>query len=320
VRTKREHIAVVVLVSRWRSLMNLPLGRPFRLVDYGGPGLSCDENGVALGKVQLVWRSMGDAPLPSKVRPLEGLSEVIRLAYGAQSPDVIRRCHRGLARVAARLDSGDLTLAALEAVMIGSPDLAPPAMAKLAKLADLEKAGTAWEDQPRVPAGEHGGGQWTAEGGQGRSGSTVSSELCAPTHILTNPADDLLPVRGPPAPQTPEITQLEELATAAAEEVPRNVPPLLRGFRIHLLFEAEVAEAFGPDHAEASYLDGEPTSRGRQGSSRADAIIGPIIHPLFAVELKTGNAQITRGQLRRYGRNLPPGTPVIVIRLEATDE
>ncbi len=52
----------------------------------------------------------------------------------------------------------------MEALMIGFPDFGPPAMAKLAKLAGVEKAGTAWQVQPRLPAGQHGGGQWTTGG------------------------------------------------------------------------------------------------------------------------------------------------------------
>ena len=41
--------------------MNLPLGRPFRLVPRGGPGLSCDSEGITLGGVPLarVWSDQG---------------------------------------------------------------------------------------------------------------------------------------------------------------------------------------------------------------------------------------------------------------------
>jgi hypothetical protein len=50
--------------------------------------------------------------------------------------------------------------------MLRIPDLTPIAVAKLAKLADLEKRGAPWEDEPRLPAGQAGGGQWTT-GGRG---------------------------------------------------------------------------------------------------------------------------------------------------------
>jgi hypothetical protein len=47
--------------------------------------------------------------------------------------------------------------------MIGLPDLSPVAMAKLAASSDLAKDG-AWQNEPRVPAGQPGGGQWTTGG------------------------------------------------------------------------------------------------------------------------------------------------------------
>jgi hypothetical protein len=49
--------------------------------------------------------------------------------------------------------------------MLRLPELTPQAIQKLAEVADLEKAGAAWETEPRVPAGQAGGGQWTTDGG-----------------------------------------------------------------------------------------------------------------------------------------------------------
>jgi hypothetical protein len=71
--------------------MNQSLGRPFRLVTRGGPGLSCDRAGVVLGGVDLVRTSGGEGLTGSEVRPIEELGEILRLAYGAQSADVVRR-------------------------------------------------------------------------------------------------------------------------------------------------------------------------------------------------------------------------------------
>jgi hypothetical protein len=76
--------------------------------------------------------------------------------------------------------------------------------------------------------------------------------------------------------------------------------------------------SWAESHAEVYYLDGKPRRAGA-GSSRADAIIGPLDRPLLAVELKTSNARLTRRQYRAYGRNLPPGTSVLLLRLEAAD-
>jgi len=49
--------------------------------------------------------------------------------------------------------------------MLRLPDLTPDAVTKLALVADLEKGGAAWENEPRIPAGQTGGGQWTTNGG-----------------------------------------------------------------------------------------------------------------------------------------------------------
>ena len=99
------------------------------------------------------------------MRSTATLGEILRLAYGAQPADAVHRRHRALSRVAAQLECGDLAKASLEAVMGGFPDVAPPALAKLATFAILEKGGTAWQNEPRIPAGQTGGGQWTTGGG-----------------------------------------------------------------------------------------------------------------------------------------------------------
>jgi len=65
----------------------------------------------------------------------------------------------------------------------------------------------------------------------------------------------------------------------------------------------------GPNYsAEVSYLRGRVVSSGTPGSVRADAIVGPTQHPLFAIELKTGGAYISRDDYNKYQSNLPPGT------------
>jgi len=141
--------------------MNPAVTQLFRLFPPGGPGLSCEADGVALGDVRLIRGSSNEGERRFEVRSAADPGEFLRLAYGAQPADVVQRCHRALNRVAAQLEGGDLALASLEAVMSGFPDLAPPALAKLATFADLEKGGTAWQNEPRIPAGQSDGGQWT---------------------------------------------------------------------------------------------------------------------------------------------------------------
>jgi hypothetical protein len=65
--------------------MNLSVGRPFHLVARGGPGLSCDDAGVALGGVELVRTARSDGAPGSELRSTEELGEILRLGYGAQS-------------------------------------------------------------------------------------------------------------------------------------------------------------------------------------------------------------------------------------------
>jgi hypothetical protein len=308
--------------------MNLPFGRHVRLVDRGGPGLSCDEDGVALGGIELVARA-GVGTLTGDgfcVRPTEELYAILTLAYGTQSRAAVLKCRRGLVGAADALDAGDLAQASIGVLTVGLPDLAPLGLVRLAKLAVFEKAGTAWQTEPRVPAGQPTGGQWTTSGSAIASAPSIHAELCGPAPGGSE--DDPTPVYGGPAPNTPEVVLLKKLAYEAAQETPKTwniggveitVPPWIRGTFIHTKFEAMAATVFGLDHIEVSYVDGAPARLGTPGSSRADVILGPIDHPTLAIDLKTGGAQMTAGQLNRYYRNLPAGTPLVVIR-ERLDE
>jgi hypothetical protein len=99
------------------------------------------------------------------VRSHDEIGEVLRAAYGPQRDEIILRLHRGLCRAAAWIEAGDLGRAGIETVMLGLPDLTPEAVAKLAEMADLKKGEAAWQEQPRIPAGRTGGGEWTTDGG-----------------------------------------------------------------------------------------------------------------------------------------------------------
>ena len=180
--------------------MNFPIDYLYRLVDRGGAGLSCDAQGVALGSAELARLHLEEGCVRRcEVRSPEGLGQILKTAYGPQPDAVVQRLHRGLRRTAAWLESGDLCQAGVEAVMLRVPDLNSTGVAKLAALADLEKRNASWEDQPRLPAGQADGGQWTTGGG----GSATAS---APTPVsppLSNPASVQLtppPKRAEPKP------------------------------------------------------------------------------------------------------------------------
>ncbi|MGD0640386.1 MAG: hypothetical protein ABSC22_06530 [Roseiarcus sp.] len=178
--------------------MNLPLTRMYRLAPRGAGGLACDKAGVALGAADLV-RVGADATgrRRCEVRPRQGLGRILGAAYGPQPEDVVLRLHRGLRRAASAIEAGDLCLAGIETVLLALPDPTPLALAKLAEVAELEKGGTAWENEPRVPAGQSDGGQWTTAGGAGGAPAVgaepaahVSPHAPASSEKPTLPLDD----------------------------------------------------------------------------------------------------------------------------------
>lgn len=133
------------------------------LVSRGEAGLACDAEGVALGPICLVSRREGhDVWAAASLRDVE---LALRLAYGHDDKNLARRCHAGLDRIAKALAASDVVRAAVEAVHLGLPPLDRKAMKKLAALSPLSKGVDAWQNEPRLPAGQAGGGQWTTAGG-----------------------------------------------------------------------------------------------------------------------------------------------------------
>jgi hypothetical protein len=188
--------------------MNALPGRFYRLVLRDHPGVSCDETGIALAGVPLVWKSQSDESATFDMRSAEGIGEVLSLAYGDQPPEVVGMAWRGLKRAASQLEAGNHPAAALEALMIGLPQVSPSRLPKLLGLSTLGKGGDSWQDEPRVPAGQTGGGQWTSGGaGAGEVGSDrpIKEPAEAPGHHdvddgVYHPATDrptLLQVGGP---------------------------------------------------------------------------------------------------------------------------
>ena len=150
--------------------MTFEPARTYRLVEKGGAGLACDAQGVVLGGVPLAWTHDGaDGALKWQVRSHGEVADILGTAYGPQPSADVDRCHRGLRRIAAQSESGDLALAGIEALMLRLPPIDPDRMAKLAA-AEFHRGGDAWQNEPRLPAGQTGGGQWTTGGGTASSG------------------------------------------------------------------------------------------------------------------------------------------------------
>ena len=105
-------------------------------------------------------------------RPAEEIAEALRLAYGA-APDEIERSRRGLAEIAGLLTAGERAQAGIRAVQLAFPEIAPDAMAKLAQAASLQKDNPNLAGEPRIPAGNPGGGEWTNDGGAAGSDPNI---------------------------------------------------------------------------------------------------------------------------------------------------
>jgi hypothetical protein len=154
-------------------------------------GLACDRDGVALGAADLVRFHPGaGGTRRCEVRPAEKVGQILQAAYGVQPDEVVLRLRRGLRRVAASIEAGDLCLAGIGEVLLGFPHLDPEGMAKLAEIGDLEKDGAAWEHEPRIPSGQAGAGQWTDDGGGLSTAGTPSRAADARPDRLDLPFDD----------------------------------------------------------------------------------------------------------------------------------
>ncbi len=152
---------------------------------------SIDKAGVALGAADLVRVSAeAEGRRQCEVRSRSGLGRVLSMAYGPQPEQMIVRVHRGLNRAALAFEAGDFCLAGIETVLLGLPDPTPSALAKLAEAAKLEKWATGWESQPRVPAGQTDGGQWTTEDGVGARARCEIGDARLPSPLCVQPKAD----------------------------------------------------------------------------------------------------------------------------------
>jgi hypothetical protein len=109
---------------------------------------------------------------------------------------------------------------------------------------------------------------------------------------------------------------LQNLPGILDSAIGRTIGAPLRRTYLHREFAAYIRSLDNPRyHAEVSYLRGVPVPCGTRGSIRADGIYGSISRPIFAVELKTGFAYVSRSEYRRYQENLPAGTALQVITI-----
>ncbi len=158
-------------------------------------GLSCDESGLFLAGIPLVARTRSGAAWTP--RPLAELNVALSAAYGL--PIDLAAKAAGLAAVARALTTKNLPLAQSAALNLRLPD--PPRIEKSARtrqeslalaaflhqcgILDLAAARPLFEttakrdvsNEPRIPRGQPGGGQWTTDGAT----SQTADSLLQPT-------------------------------------------------------------------------------------------------------------------------------------------
>ena len=146
-----------------------------RVTESGG--LVCDPDGVMLGPAPLVFadrEASGSCVFRAVSAPR--LAELLSAAYGPDfKADIAYRATK-LSAIAQALTERRYAEAAIGTLHLRLPELATDAVARLTPL-DKYSA-----DQPRVPAGQPDGGQWTSGNGAGGGGhaGTRSATSAAP--------------------------------------------------------------------------------------------------------------------------------------------
>jgi hypothetical protein len=204
-------------------------------------GLSCDDDGLFIaGRIPIAPRVRNpDGSLSYQLRNLDEINLVLSAAYGIEIDVAGKANHLGL--VTRYMKEGKWVLAKIVAVQLGFPDLPSEAAIRRAFTADrlvksgrhtpLTKCSECRSDsrrtaarkrdvsnEPRVPAGQSGGGEWESGDAGGIGAKPTSNPLLIPAQALAPPITG--PIELPiPVPPT-EITPFPPAITAP------NVDPL----------------------------------------------------------------------------------------------
>jgi hypothetical protein len=153
--------------------MTLPFIREFRLGGSHGDGLHPYVNldGAFLGRGVPILEE--DESGRWRARPRSTLEKLFRVGYGVPVDLGWRITQLGY--VAQALNKRDLCLANISLVRMELPPLPNDDHARAMAKADglLIKGNPDWEDEPRIPAGNPGGGQWTTGGETGGDANRV---------------------------------------------------------------------------------------------------------------------------------------------------
>ncbi len=137
-----------------------------RLAERGERGLACDDNGVAIGPVELIFAEQtADGGRSFRCVSQETIGQVAAAIFG--STDARRRdwLSQRLTTIAEAMSSGKHTFARIAAVHLGLSEFPDHADARLKKIArGLQKFNPHWPDEAR-----DGRGRWTGQ----RNGSPI---------------------------------------------------------------------------------------------------------------------------------------------------
>jgi rare lipoprotein A len=141
----------------------------FRLAERPGDhdGLYCGPDGLYLDSSPLIMRIGGSY----RVRATDDIAVLIDAAY---SPGADVACLLpGLCLAAEALQQGEIARAMIAALHLRLGEIPKSRLARLARVNAVLKSFN--PDQPRVPAGNPDGGQWTGEGGADAETGDVSN-------------------------------------------------------------------------------------------------------------------------------------------------
>jgi hypothetical protein len=203
-------------------------------------------------------------------------------------------------------------------------------------------------DQPRVPAGQSAGGQWTSGNGSGSSGGPETDGGASPhghpgngpqyaaldtgtrTDAANAPVDEqygAVNVKRFDRTGNNFIDSTSvELSTIFASIIvanprPPGMTPQQYGTFIHLMFKDAViaAQLIGISSVDVETTFPEGQRYGSRGSIRTDVVLRDTDGAVIAIyDIKTGESGIEpdRADELRTKTGAPPNTPVIEIRIE----
>jgi len=194
-------------------------------------------------------------------------------------------------------------------------------------------------DQPRVPAGQREGGQWTNSGGSSGSGQNVghvdvsfdsversensadqSVQRIASRKIVTLDYSRALTGISTIDNATKALSELLAKSMESVDFIPESTPRLY-GTAVHGDFGARVKTegipGMKPNDVEQSFLGGIEEPYGKQGSIRTDVILrNDVGDPIAIYDVKTGDAALTAARVRELRSHAAVGLEVPIIELQ----